>query len=166
MSNPLDVLLRDVARETFEQLAFILSPEDDAPAEPGDERTVCVTFRGPFSGALTITLSAPLLPTLAANMLGMEDAEITPNDHEDAFRELANVICGNLLPRIAGARPVFEVGAPCCLPAGAGAGDASDGVAVAATVLPLEGGRAALRLAVNDPAALESARVTTQEACA
>jgi CheY-specific phosphatase CheX len=31
----------------------------------------------------------------------------------DAFKELVNIVCGNLLPVLAGAEAVFEVGTPC-----------------------------------------------------
>jgi CheY-specific phosphatase CheX len=48
---------------------------------------------------------------LAANMLGQANAPPEEQQH-DALGEVANVVCGNLLPRIAGAKEVFQLGPP------------------------------------------------------
>lgn len=158
MSEPLDAVVSEVARETFEQLAFVLPPQDDTAPLPEADARVCVTFRGPFSGSLLISLSSSLLPLLAANMLGMEESETSPGDRDDAFREVANVVCGNLLPRIAGPKPVFGISSPRCLPPSDGPRDALPGVTLATVALLLENGRAIVQLNVDDPAALEHAR--------
>lgn len=43
-------------------------------------------------------------------MLGEED--ITKQQQRDAFGEIANVICGNVLPRVVGVKKVFNLSAP------------------------------------------------------
>lgn len=118
MNYPLDDALAQVAEETFESLAFMLAmpPEDEAPLE-GAVLTA-VEFSGPFTGCLIVGAVPELLPPLAGNMLGLVEEAPTTAEEEDALRELANVICGNLLPVVAGAKAVFRVHSPVLLPAG------------------------------------------------
>ena len=59
-------------------------------------------------------VSTSIVPELASNMLGLDmaDGPASPGQQEDALKELMNVICGNLLPEIAGCEAIFNVGAP------------------------------------------------------
>ena len=111
----LDKALYDVAAQTLEKLALMfLIPQEEADAdEIVSGKTARVNFRGPFSGCVTVTVCPRLLPQLAANMLGLdEDSRASGDQQKDALKELANVLCGNLLPALAGSEPVFHVGAP------------------------------------------------------
>lgn len=115
MGNEIDGILYNVAEEVLEKLAFIFS----FPADESDDmdlgRTVSanVSFNGPFSGSLTMLVSKPALPDLAENMLGMDETdETTVEQQYDALKELINVICGNLLPAIAGKQAIFSVDMP------------------------------------------------------
>jgi chemotaxis protein CheX len=109
--NPMSLTttLSEVTEQTFEALAFMFSmPEDQEP-----RCAVSVDFHGPSEGTLYIWVPNTMLAPLAANMLGMDDgAEPTQEEQFDALRELANVICGNLLPKIAGPKAVFRLDAP------------------------------------------------------
>ncbi len=112
MSNMTEALTQ-AAVLTFEELAFLLPDEElnDQQKAAGNEARVTVTFKGSFQGNLVVRLYGGILPSLAANMLG----EMTPPDErtqQDALGELANIICGNALPSIAGSREVFHLGAP------------------------------------------------------
>jgi hypothetical protein len=52
-------------------------------------------------------------PELAVNMLGLDDdVQVSPADQKDALREMLNIICGNLLPALAGDQAVFDIEAP------------------------------------------------------
>ncbi len=107
-----------MAVETFEKLAFMFAfPEDEAPPEEmGDTVSGSVVFSGPFSGMLIVRISVAVLPELAANMLGLDDeAAVTLDDRHDALKETVNVICGNLLPVIAGREPIFNMETPVIL---------------------------------------------------
>ncbi len=43
----------------------------------------------------------------------MDDGdEIPPDQQQDALKELCNVLCGNLLPEVAGSKAVFDLAAP------------------------------------------------------
>ena len=103
-----------IAAETIEALALMfLTPEEDAPVICGPAETSFVDFDGPFSGLLVVSASQCLLVELAANMLGEEDStRCTVDQQYDALKELTNVICGNLLPILAGTKAIFRVGTP------------------------------------------------------
>ena len=108
-------ILTRVAGETLEQLAFIFSfPEEERDTLEDDSLVATsVSFAGPFSGTLVMTISAQILQELTANMLGMDDEEeIALDQQHDALKETINVICGNLLPAIAGKKAVFDLDAP------------------------------------------------------
>jgi CheY-specific phosphatase CheX len=107
--------LSQVAVDTFEKLAFMFAfPEDGGQTEQmKDMVSASVVFSGPFSGLVTIRISGAVLPELAANMLGMDDeADVTLDQQHDALKETLNVICGNLLPAIAGQEPIFNMEMP------------------------------------------------------
>jgi len=116
MDNTLDETLFDIAAEVFEDLAFVLAMPEEEGFEhedcPDDDMLLAsIEFTGPFGGTLFLKVANELLPMLAANMLGLEDDETpSPEEEQDAFKELLNVICGNLLPKIAGDEVVFHVG--------------------------------------------------------
>jgi hypothetical protein len=176
----LEAALYAAAMLTFEQLGFMFAISEqevrawdgDAPArdtadapdvpEPPDatdsvEAVAGVPFWGPVSGRLEVVAAGGLLPALAANMLG-EDAPPSRETQRDALGEVANVICGNALPAIAGAAAVFRLGPPQVIDgaprADAGRGGASKGAGwgaeaealEAAVHLTLDAGRASVRL--------------------
>ena len=104
-----------VATDTLESLAlmFLVPEEEAANPLPPCSRRVAVKFTGPFEGMLILAASESVLPALAANMLGLENDSLpTTDQQEDALKELVNVVCGNLLPAIAGKEPIFHIDAP------------------------------------------------------
>jgi CheY-specific phosphatase CheX len=113
MSNTMERSLSQTTAATFEDLALLfpdaeLTPEQDAM--PFDV-TVSVDFRGPLTGRLVLRASECVLPAIASNMMGEDESKQAPLQR-DALGELANVICGNVLPNIAGAEAVFHLAAP------------------------------------------------------
>jgi CheY-specific phosphatase CheX len=164
MSKQFDSALFHAARDTFENLAFMLSLEegDSAMMLPPARRTVTVNFSGPYSGQLVVSLSPTLMPEIATSMLGLENAEPSPTQQEDAFKELANVICGNLLPALAGTQVVFAVSAP-ILMAENETPAASARTPAAATHLTLENGVADLTLFVNHDSGNDLAAAADQQ---
>jgi chemotaxis protein CheY-P-specific phosphatase CheC len=116
MSRKYSPLLSEVAAETLEQLAFIFSFADDPDENAiwAADATGChVAFSGPHQGEILLVINSAVLPELTANMLGLDEDEEPPREHqEDALREALNVICGNLLPKIGGVEAVFDISAP------------------------------------------------------
>ena len=112
--NP-EQVLREVAEQTMEALAYLLPMSEDDVELTGETSAAAVTFSGPFNGGLIMRVSTGMLDELAANMLGAGGEELTESQRFDGFKELLNVVCGNLLPRLAGDKAVFNVGAPLLL---------------------------------------------------
>jgi CheY-specific phosphatase CheX len=113
--NPTEQAMLGVVEETFASLAFMFPVEPDSPTaqDPGAVQHAVVEFSGPFRGTLLLSASPELLEPLATNMLGLEDGECPSQEQkQDAFKELLNVICGNLLPKIASPREVFYIYEP------------------------------------------------------
>jgi len=120
MRAKLEEIMSQVTIDTLEKLAFMFAfPDEDEEGQPRDSMIAgSVSFTGPFSGTLIVTISIEGLQELAGNMLGLEDGEETTEDHRsDALKETMNVICGNLLPAIAGDEVIFDIGVPGVLPA-------------------------------------------------
>jgi len=115
MTRQINHILSAVTNDTLERLAFLFAFPDDSRSYDNPEPAVTgsVEFSGFFSGRMVVRISSSIIPELASNMLGMaDDDEISTEAQQDAFKELANVICGNVLPAIAGDQVEFSIGAP------------------------------------------------------
>ncbi|MFO7707947.1 MAG: chemotaxis protein CheX [Desulfobacterales bacterium] len=154
MNRLTSAVMTGVVVDTLEKMAFLFA----LPGEEGTpERVVAdpletaeVSFCGPCSGRMQFGLSASVMTELAANMLGSEDsADVSIEKQRDALRELANVICGNLLPAIGGREAEYSIGTPRIV----GAARATLGSAAVESRLTVEGGvcRVAIELAECPP---------------
>ncbi len=111
--DPSPEILERVGREVLETMAFMfVMPGMESEEEKGPYSTVLVEFSGHAKGLLVLQMPDEILPELAANMLGDDEAEPEPGQQMDALGELANVICGNLLAEMAGPEPVFDLVSP------------------------------------------------------
>jgi hypothetical protein len=138
-------VLRQSASSIFELLGFLFANDEldeEALSQPLALRAV-VEFQGPLEGCLDLRLTEDLVPELTANMMGTDTA---PDEAtcRDAVGELVNVICGNLLPELAGYQAVFDLTAPVVGPHTGSF--PCRGRLVAEETLGVEGGRAELRL--------------------
>jgi len=131
MGTSIRQVLSQVAIETFEKLAFMFAFPKEEAGQPVENRVSAgVVFRGPFSGQVIIHISDAILPELAANMLGVEDeGAVTLDQQYDALKETLNIVCGNLLPAIAGDEPVFHVEMPRILSGGEGLSSVPESIA-------------------------------------
>jgi CheY-specific phosphatase CheX len=131
---------------TFEELSFML-PADTLDARQQAAKPsarASISFAGPFAGNLVVTAYGDLLPMISANMLG-QDTPPAQNEQLDALREISNVVCGNLLPGLAGLEAVFDIFPPAVVsPLGPGL----QGEKAAEVEVGLEGGRFHFALAL------------------
>ena len=141
MTGDLTSQLLEAATSTFEQLGFLFADYELTEEQAGlpVDAVARVRFSGPRSGILEVRIAGGLLPQLASNMLGTEDAP-EQTVVQDAFGEIANVICGNVLPKVAGPEAVFDLNAPQVT---MGPGESLEPLEEEATLLSvgLEGGR-------------------------
>ncbi len=106
--------LYNSAAMTFEDLAFMLASSEAAEMHSDAQYTgtSSVGFSGRYIGTLFISAyGSELLPSLTANMLGDFEPP-TEQQQRDALGEVANVICGNVLPAITSPQDVFDLDAP------------------------------------------------------
>lgn len=112
-------ILTESAMEVLEMIAYLcpLPVTEETGSNgldsKGKSNCIGITFQGPVSGKLFITLPDLLSRIIAANMLGIDE-----NDPElqqksiDATKELLNIICGNVLPKLYGEKVLFRLGSP------------------------------------------------------
>ncbi len=149
MGNGMDSPLFRAGVMTFEELGFLLPElaEDEQQEASIDGIAAQVCFSGPLEGRLLVKMSGELLAVMTVNMLGEEGIPSMQQQH-DALGEVANVICGNALPLIAGAKEVFRIGAPEILENGDSA-KAETGATVSHVLLNFGDGLAELKLFVD-----------------
>lgn len=113
MSSTTARSLSQATTATFEELALLFPETDLSPEQAAAplDIAVSVEFRGPLTGRLVVRASQNILPAIAANMLGAEESKQLPLQR-DALGEIGNVICGHVLPLIAGADKIFNLAAP------------------------------------------------------
>jgi CheY-specific phosphatase CheX len=113
MSSTMVQSLAQATTATFEELAMLFPESDLSPEQSAAPLDIAaaVEFRGPTSGRLVLQASSVILADVANNMLGADDSR-PPALQRDALGELANVICGHVLPLVGGADAVFHLSAP------------------------------------------------------
>lgn len=137
--------------EIFEDLVFMYPTrelEDDQRAA-APRASAEVNFRGVINGKLVVTACGDVLPQLAANMLG-DDEQHGEQTQRDALGEVANIICGNLLPEISDSKAVFQLDSPNVMQVADKGVSTRDAQPSAAIEIGLDGGRADLMLFINE----------------
>ena len=135
------------AATTFESLALLLPTPEPSAAEAAARpaHAVRLAVDGPFRGWLALRVSDDVARALAENMLGAADADVSLV--RDALGEVANVVCGNVLPALGGRGAVFHLQAP-----GPLAVDDASWYSASLTSLGVDGGRADLALHIESAA--------------
>ena len=110
MTKLLDDDILTVARTLGESfLEAPLDPVFGPPPEGADTQGSRVDVTGAFCGSVVVGCSEPLARRLAAQMFGLAEASVSADEINDAIRELANVVAGNLKILMP---PPSEIGLP------------------------------------------------------
>jgi len=149
MSQQITERLRAIATTVFEDLGLLFVEEGP---EAAPEATLAaharVAFSGTVDGWLEVAVSEGILRELAENMLGTAD---TPSVEIqlDALGEVANVICGNMVPVLGSESAVpFDLQPPVCV----ATAPAQGGGNVIDADMGLAEGRAVVRVCMAEPA--------------
>jgi len=115
MNGEWKAALGRAVRDVFENLCFMMpAPKSSVPPPDlgSSSRVVlAVDFTGAGRGTLHLTLPDSMVALVASSMLG-EDDPLELSEQYDAVCELANIVCGNVLPLVAGERAVFDLSSP------------------------------------------------------
>jgi CheY-specific phosphatase CheX len=115
MNGEWKAALGRAVRDVFENLCFMLPTPSNASVPPdsgcSSRVVLAVDFSGAGRGTLHLTLPDSMVLPVASSMLG-EDGPLELSEQYDAVCELANIVCGNVLPLIAGERAVFDLASP------------------------------------------------------
>jgi CheY-specific phosphatase CheX len=146
VKNDLILALQKAAAGVFEKLTFMLPARDldEVQIHASFQLAASVDFVGPVSGTFIVALFGDLVSIMAANMLGEVDA---PSDFQqkDAIKELANVMCGNMLPHLLGEKAVYNISAPQIIEDRAEIGS-KYGISMEKLLVGIETGRAELQI--------------------
>ena len=116
MSERLEQAIMEATLHVFETSTYMnVLPRSESGSEPLTEPDIAakMIFRGPMNGTLTMRVASELLGELVSNMLGeLGDNESVEEKGQDALKEIANMICGNMLTLWAGEQPVFKLSPP------------------------------------------------------
>lgn len=112
MKKKIEKVLEEIAVDTFEDICFMYPmPElGDSQKKMKREATVEVKYIGNRSGSLRIETRGALLSAVSANILGIE-ASVSKNK-KDALGEIANIICGNIVPYLGRGTKGYKIEAP------------------------------------------------------
>jgi CheY-specific phosphatase CheX len=156
MKKQIENVLKESTIRTFEDICFIYQvPElKDAQKNLALEAAAEVNYRGDFTGKLLIETRGGLFMAIAANMLSND----VPNTQQkkDALGEIANIICGNVVPSLGRGGREYKIESPRPLKKDDLLKEKKQGKPLAEITLNFNQGRADIKLFVDgDSAAKE-----------
>jgi CheY-specific phosphatase CheX len=155
MKRQIENVLKESTIKTFEDICFIYQvPElKDDQKNMALEAVAEVKFRGNFTGKLVIETRGGLFSAIAANMLSND----VPEDRQkkDALGEVANIICGNVVPSLGRSEPEYKIEGPRCLNKDDLLKEEKQEKPLAEITLNFNQGRADIKLFVNNYSATQ-----------
>jgi len=116
MKTRVEKALKTAGMKAFEETCYLYPvPELKEVQEMLPmEAAVEVKYRGDFTGRILIEARGGLSQAIAVNMLSSQD----PSEEQkmDALGEIANIICGNVIPALGGISQGYRIEAPRCIP--------------------------------------------------
>ncbi|MBP3191926.1 chemotaxis protein CheX [Natronogracilivirga saccharolytica] len=115
MKNSLNEKIYSTAAETFEMMCYMFPLEEfeveetEKMEESGSVVSV-VNFDGASHGGMILRASRDLVDAIADNMLGSDDA--TEEQKHGALCEIANIICGNVVPAFSDGEEISYIRPP------------------------------------------------------
>ena len=150
MKKQIENVLRESTIKTFEDICFIYQ----VPELKDDQKNLVleaaaeVKFRGIFKGKLMIETRGGLFSAIASNMLSNEVPSI--QQKKDALGEVANIICGNVVPSLGRSEPEYKIESPISLNTDDLLKENKQEKPLAEVTLNFNQGRADIKLFVNN----------------
>ncbi len=95
MNDKIHETLTDVFCQVLEQVAFAFgeeTPKEELPSDEFSSYLHCsISFKGPFKRTIEIALPSEYCEELAANTLGTEQEEVTPEMAQDALNAASHI---------------------------------------------------------------------------
>lgn len=112
MKKQIENILKESTIITFEDICFIYQvPElKDAQKDMELEAAAEVKYRGDLTGKLLIETRGGLSKAIAANMLSNDVP--SAQQKKDALGEIANIICGNVVPSLGRGKLEYKIESP------------------------------------------------------
>lgn len=155
MKKQIENVLKESTIKTFEDICFIYQvPElKDDQKNLALEAAAEVKYRGNFTGKLVIETRGGLFSAIAANMLSNDvpDAQ----QKKDALGEVANIICGNVVPSLGRSEPEYKIESPRSLNKDDLLKGEKQGKPLAEITLNFNQGRADIKLFVDNYSAIK-----------
>ena len=150
MKRQIENVLKESTIKTFEDICFIYQvPElKDDQKNMALEAAAEVKFRGNFTGKLVIETRGGLFSAIAANMLSNDVPSC--QQKKDALGEVANIICGNVVPSLGRSEPEYKIESPMCLNKDDLLKEEKQEKPLAEVTLNFNQGRADIKLFVNN----------------
>lgn len=136
--SEMEQVLSEAAAEVLETMFFTSLATEGEAAPPITEPVICasLSFHGARSGHLGVRVPLETAREIAANFLGLEDAELTEARVGDVICELSNMVCGLVLGKLQSSG-LFELTRP---ELGSGESGCPPNAPASSRTLALEGG--------------------------
>ena len=115
MSIDIKETIGTIFLDTVETLTFMFGdPVDkgDIPHMETEWLKTTISFTGARNGLLSLTVPAEVCGEIAANIMGMDEDEISEQVSKDALKELLNVVSGHIVPSVQGEDNDFTLSIP------------------------------------------------------
>jgi CheY-specific phosphatase CheX len=99
-------LIAECCAEVLDTMYFTSVLGTESPASqslspnPDTALSFSLSFVGDISGRFGLWLEPTAARSLAANFLGEEDSDVSPDDAAEVAGELANMFCGSVMSRV------------------------------------------------------------------
>lgn len=113
--------LGPIFTRVLEEFAFMFAedlPEGTTPEIPEQSSIVSVHFNGDQKGTVCIAAPQSFCLALYDNMVGLDDSPDIDARAKDAFKELCNVVAGQVITECFGSTKVYHLSVPELIDAG------------------------------------------------
>jgi CheY-specific phosphatase CheX len=142
--------LEETTISTFEDICFMYAvPElKNVQKNLKPEAASEIKYRGEYAGKLVVEASGGLFSAIAENMLSNDNP--TLQQQKDALKEIASIICGNIVTCLGGGKGEYKIASPRFLDATETKKERQKNKPLSAITLNFNEGRVDVKVFVDD----------------